>query len=142
MLAAENPIYFYHPVPEDTISPSEIHQLLCLLESEPTVHSTSSSETNRSVFSTEERRHRRMISNRLSARRSRWKKKKHLEGVMNEANRLKLENWEMENKLSVLAHHCYLVQQDSNRLLSESIYLQHKLACLNKILAPSHQPWR
>ncbi|KAH6785059.1 hypothetical protein C2S51_037514 [Perilla frutescens var. frutescens] len=136
-MAIENPVHYQLPVLEETISPSEMHELLSLLESEPTIHSTSSSETNRSVYSTEERKRRRMISNRESARRSRWRKKKLQEDLAHEVNRLKLENQELENWLSVLTHHCHLVQRDSNRLLSESIYLQHKLAGLNEILAPT-----
>ncbi|KAL1564717.1 hypothetical protein AAHA92_07024 [Salvia divinorum] len=134
-MATQNPVLYQLPVLEETISPSEIHQLLSLLDSKPTTRPTSSSETNRSVYSSEERRRRRMISNRESARRSRWRKKKHQEDLASESSRLKLTNRELENQLSTLTQHCHWLQRDSNQLLSESIYLQHRLAGLHEILA-------
>lgn len=137
MMATQNPVHYQLPVLEDTISPSEIQELLALLQPEPTTRATSSSETNRPVYSTNERKRRRMISNRESARRSRWRKKQQHEDLESEVNRLKLENRELENWLALVTHHCHLVQQDSNQLLSESIYLQHKLAGLHEILAPT-----
>lgn len=139
-MSSENPVHYQLPVLEDSITPTEIHELFSLLQSEPTIHSTSSSETNRSVYSIEERKRRRMVSNRESARRSRWRKKKHLEDITNEVNRLKLENRELKNLLCVLTHDCHLVQRDSNRLLTESICLQHKLTGLHQILAPTAMP--
>ncbi|KAL8487711.1 hypothetical protein ACS0TY_023698 [Phlomoides rotata] len=136
MMSAENPVQL--PVLEDNImSPAEIHELLSLFL-EPAIHSASSSETNRSspsVYSTEERKRRRMISNRESARRSRWRKKQLYEDLTNEVNRLNLVNRELKNRLGLLTHDCYSVQRDSNRILSESIYLQHKLRGLQQILA-------
>ncbi|KAI3460134.1 hypothetical protein Pfo_016797 [Paulownia fortunei] len=139
MMSIENPVDYQIPVLEDTLSPTEIHELFSLLQSGPSTHSTSSSETNRSVYSVEERKRRRMVSNRESARRSRLRKKRHLENLTNEVNRLKVENRELKNLLCVLTHDCHLVQRDSNRLLSESIYLQHKLTGLHQILAPTMQ---
>ncbi|KAL1534228.1 hypothetical protein AAHA92_30435 [Salvia divinorum] len=133
MTAIENPVLYQLPVLEETISPSEIHEFL----SQPTTHPISGLETSRSVYSTEERRLRRMISNRESARRSRWRKKKRQEDLASEADRLRLENRELENRLSALANQCHVVQRDSNRLLSESVFLQHRLAGLHEILAPT-----
>lgn len=139
MMSTENPVHYPLPILEHTLTPNEIHDLFSLLQSQPSIHSTSSSETNRSIYSVEERKRRRMISNRESARRSRWRKKQHLENLTNEANRLNLENRELKNRLCMIAHDCHLVQRDSNRLLSESIYLQHKLTGLNQILASTMQ---
>lgn len=135
-MSAENPVLFQFPVQEDNniMSPSEIHQILSFFQ-EPPLHSTSGSETNRTVYSTEERKRRRMISNRESARRSRWRKKQMYEDLTNDVNRLKLENRELKNRLGFLTNDCHTVQRDSNRLLSESIYLQHKLRGLHQILA-------
>ena len=138
MTAVENQVFYQLPILEETIiSPSEIHELLSLLDSQPMTRPTSGSETSRPVYSTEERKRRRMISNRESARRSRWRKKKHQEDLANEADRLRLENRELENRLSALANQCHLVQRESNRLLSESVYLQHRLAGLQEIIAPT-----
>ncbi|PIN21106.1 hypothetical protein CDL12_06207 [Handroanthus impetiginosus] len=135
MISAQNPVHCQPPVLDHTFTPSEIQELFSFLQSEPSFHSTSSSDTNRSVYSTEERKRRRMISNRESARRSRWRKKRHLEDLTNEVNRLKLQNRDLKNRLCLLTHDCHVVQRDSNRLLSESIYLRQKLAGLHQILA-------
>lgn len=95
-----------------------------------------SSETTRSVYSVEERKRRRRISNCESARRSRWRKKKQLEDLTNEMDRLKQENRELKNQLCVLRHQYHAVQRDSIRLMAESNDLQHKLAgCLHQISA-------
>lgn len=141
-MSIKNPVQYQPgPVLEDTLTPAEIHELFSILQSEqpPSTGPTSSSETNRSVYSVEERKRRRMISNRESARRSRLRKKSHLENLTSELKRLRVENRNLKNLLSVLTHDCHLVQRDSNRLLSESIYLQHKLTGLNQILASTSQ---
>ncbi|KAL0432598.1 UNVERIFIED_CONTAM: Basic leucine zipper 4 [Sesamum latifolium] len=136
MMSTENPVHYPLPVLEHSLSPNEINDLFSMLQSsQPSIHSTSSSETNRSLYSLEERKRRRMISNRESARRSRWRKKKHLENLTSEANRLNNENRELKNRLCMIAHDCHFVQRDSNRLLCESIYLQQKLTGLNQMLA-------
>ncbi|KAL7085341.1 hypothetical protein ACP275_14G276700 [Erythranthe tilingii] len=152
MMSIKNPVHhMQNPVLEENhnpLTPNEIHKLFSLvLESEQqqqqqqqqpsSNRSSSSSETNRSIYTVEERKHRRMASNRESARRSRRRKKTHVENITNEVNRLKIENRELKNMLCVLSHDCHLVQSDSDRLLSESIYLQHKLAGLHQILAYS-----
>ncbi|KAK4434334.1 Basic leucine zipper 4 [Sesamum alatum] len=139
MMSTENPVHYPLPVLEHALTPNEINDLFSMLQSQPSINSTSSSETNRSLYSLEERKRRRMISNRESARRSRWRKKKHIENLTSEANRLNIENRELKNRLCMMAHDCHLVQRDSNRLLCESIYLQQKLTGLNQILASAMQ---
>ncbi|XP_051149986.1 basic leucine zipper 4-like [Andrographis paniculata] len=142
MMATENPVAFQLPVLEHSLSPSDIHELFSLLQSEPSIPSTSSSDTfNRAgpVYSLEERKNRRKMSNRESARRSRWRKKTHLDNLTNEANRLRLENRELKNRLCSLTRDCHVVQRHSNRLLTESIFLQRRLAGLRQILPPNLQ---
>ncbi|KAL8030113.1 hypothetical protein ABFX02_14G267300 [Erythranthe guttata] len=147
MMSVENPVHhMQNPVLEENhnpLAPNEIHELFSLVlqseqQQQPSSNRSSSScDTNRSIYTVEERKHRRMASNRESARRSRRRKKTHVENITNEVNRLKIENRELKNMLCVLSHDCHLVQSDSDRLLSESIYLQHKLAGLHQILAYS-----
>ncbi|KAL2242150.1 UNVERIFIED_CONTAM: Basic leucine zipper 4 [Sesamum indicum] len=139
MMSTANPVHYPLPVLEHSLSPNEINDLFSMIQSQPSIHSTSSSETNRSLYSLEERKRRRMVSNRESARRSRWRKKKHLENLTSEANRLNKENRELKNRLCMIAHDCHLVQRDSNRLLCESFYLQQKLSGLNQMLASAMQ---
>ncbi|GER31112.1 basic-leucine zipper transcription factor family protein [Striga asiatica] len=130
----QNPVQDQPPVLQDQIlTPNEIFPLL---QSLPSIKSTSSSDTNRSVYSTEERRQRRMVSNRESARRSRLRKKRHREDLTSEVNLLKVENEELKSCLCVVARDCHLIQMDWNRLLSQSNFLHNKLTGLLQILAP------
>ncbi|KAK1439041.1 hypothetical protein QVD17_04856 [Tagetes erecta] len=75
----------------------------------------------------EERRRRRMISNRESARRSRMRKQKHLENLRNQLNRLKTGNRDLMYRLRTVNLHGKLLRQENNMLVSESVMLQQKL---------------
>lgn len=82
----------------------------------------------------EERRHKRMISNRESARRSRMRKQRHLEGLRNQLSRLKSENRELMNRIGTLVRHAQLFRLDSDRLGSESDQLRRRLAKIHRLL--------
>ncbi|KAI3712997.1 hypothetical protein L1987_71567 [Smallanthus sonchifolius] len=75
----------------------------------------------------EERKRRRMISNRESARRSRVRKQKHLENLRSQLNRLKAGNRDLMNRLRVVNLHGKLLRQENRRLVSESVMFQQKL---------------
>lgn len=75
----------------------------------------------------DERKRRRMISNRESARRSRMRKQKHLEDLRNEVNRLKFEKRDMMNQLRLFTHHSQILQTENELLRSKSVMLQQKL---------------
>ncbi|KAL3505042.1 hypothetical protein ACH5RR_034883 [Cinchona calisaya] len=138
------------PVREDAFTSSELHEILSsLVQSGFPTHSTSGSETTqnglpsnstsgsettRSVYSTEESKSRRMISNRESAKRSRWRKKKQLEDMTNQLNQLILDNIGLKNQLCLVTQNYQAVQRDSTRLLAEYIDLQQKLAGLQQVL--------
>ncbi|KAF8040850.1 hypothetical protein BT93_B2929 [Corymbia citriodora subsp. variegata] len=83
----------------------------------------------------DERKQRRMISNRESARRSRMRKQKHLENLRNQANRLKVENREVSNRLRLVLYHCYLLRRSNDQLRSEQSMLRHKLSNMQQILS-------
>ncbi|GMH06344.1 hypothetical protein Nepgr_008184 [Nepenthes gracilis] len=83
---------------------------------------------------TDERKQRRMESNRASARRSRMRKKKHLENLREQVNRLKLENRESKNRLRFVVHLCECVQIENDRLRAESVVLQRTLKETGRIL--------
>ncbi|XP_044475958.1 basic leucine zipper 4-like [Mangifera indica] len=121
---------------ETGFTSDEIEELLSLLSSEDSVSPNSGSEgSNRTVYTVDERKQRRMISNRESARRSRWRKKRHLENLMEELNRLKEENREMKNNLSWAMNKSQLVWRDNERLTSEFVILWGRLSELNQISA-------
>ncbi|KAL8165972.1 hypothetical protein V2J09_007471 [Rumex salicifolius] len=62
----------------------------------------------------------RKISNRESARRSRWRKKRHLEDVTVQMNQLKAQNREFKNRLGSLLYQLYAVNTQNERLRVES----------------------
>ncbi|KAJ0726361.1 putative transcription factor bZIP family [Helianthus annuus] len=83
--------------------------------------------SNDIVNAMEERKRRRKISNRESARRSRMRKQKHLEDMRSQLNRLKTENRALMNRLRAVNLHGKLVRNENQQLMSESVMLQQKL---------------
>ncbi|CAI9272456.1 unnamed protein product [Lactuca saligna] len=82
----------------------------------------------------DERKRRRMISNRESARRSRMRKQKHLENLRNQVNRHKSVNREIMNQLRFISHHAQVIRQENERLRSESVILRQKLWDMRQVL--------
>lgn len=76
---------------------------------------------------------RRMISNRESARRSRMRKQRHLENLRSEVNRLRFENRELVNQLRGLQHGCEVLGQENNRLRVETVAIRQKLIIMRLI---------
>lgn len=82
----------------------------------------------------DERKQRRMLSNRESARRSRMRKQRHLENLRSQLNRLKMENRELTNRLQFVLFHWQRVRTDNDRLRSEHSLLRRKLSELRELL--------
>lgn len=82
----------------------------------------------------DERKQRRMISNRESARRSRMRKQKHLENLRNQVKRFKVGNRDLMNRLHTMILHSQIVRLENERLQVESVMLQQKLWDLRQIL--------
>ncbi|XWS41740.1 hypothetical protein CRYUN_Cryun17cG0109000 [Craigia yunnanensis] len=91
-------------------------------------------EPNQPVSIIDERKRKRMISNRESAKRSRMRKQKHLENLRNQVNRLRIENRELTNRLRFVLYHCHRVRTDNDRLQSEYSMLRQKLWDIRQIL--------
>ncbi|KAK8606920.1 hypothetical protein V6N13_052672 [Hibiscus sabdariffa] len=91
-------------------------------------------ESNQTVSIIDERKRRRMISNRESARRSRMRKQRHLENLRNQANRLRFENRQLTNRLGFVLYHCHRVRTDNDRLQSEHSMLRQQLSDIQQIL--------
>ncbi|XP_054810621.1 bZIP transcription factor 53-like [Prosopis cineraria] len=83
----------------------------------------------------EERKRRRMISNRESARRSRMRKQKHLENLRLQVNRFRIQNRELNSRLQFLLHHYNRVSTENEWLRSEQTRLRQKLHSITQILA-------
>ncbi|CAK9143680.1 unnamed protein product [Ilex paraguariensis] len=93
-----------------------------------------SEESNQMASVIDERKQRRMISNRESARRSRMRKQKNLENIRNQVTRLKIGNRELANQLRVATHHCQLLGNDNHRLRSEAVMLRQRLWDIRQVL--------
>ncbi|CAI8599367.1 unnamed protein product [Vicia faba] len=130
------------PVLETMLSESEIQYLISLINQPeyPTSPRSGSQGSNRTVYSSEERKLRRMKSNRESAQRSRSRKKKHLENMTNRLNRLKIQNLELKNQLSFTMHKYLLLSLENEQLISESIALLATLSDLCAILSNTYKP--
>uniref|UniRef100_A0A7N0SXH5 BZIP domain-containing protein n=1 Tax=Kalanchoe fedtschenkoi TaxID=63787 RepID=A0A7N0SXH5_KALFE len=112
---------------------SELEELLSQFQTGS--GSSSGSDVNhRTVYSTDERKKRRMVSNRESARRSRWRKKTHLENLATELNRLKAQNREFKNRFSTAVCLNQTVRRENERLKAESLVLWARLCNLSQIL--------
>ncbi|KAL9245853.1 hypothetical protein vseg_019455 [Gypsophila vaccaria] len=82
---------------------------------------------------TDERKRKRKLSNRESARRARKRKQEHLQNLRNEADRLEREKQEGTNRLGLMIHNLHLITNDNNRLKAECVILQRRLMELNQI---------
>ncbi|CAN6583050.1 unnamed protein product [Malus baccata var. baccata] len=124
---------FECPVQETVLTTAEIQELLSLLQAGNSA-SPSSDGSNREVDTVDERKRRRMTSNRESARRSRWRKKRHLEDLTSEVDRLKIENQELKNRLGLVAQKCHVLWRENDLMTSESLALRARLSDLYRIL--------
>ncbi|KAJ8439728.1 LOW QUALITY PROTEIN: hypothetical protein Cgig2_009552 [Carnegiea gigantea] len=85
--------------------------------------SPGSDELNQIGSTMDERKRRRMISNRESARRSRMRKQRHLENLRNQMNRLKTQNREWVNRLRFIAQYIF---QERERSAQDRVHLLAK----------------
>ncbi|CAL0331753.1 unnamed protein product [Lupinus luteus] len=93
-----------------------------------------SGDSNRGVTIMEERKRRRMVSNRESARRSRMRKQKHSENLRNQLNLFRVENRELNTRLQFLMNHCNCVQTENDWLRSERTLLCQKLSNISQFM--------
>ncbi|KAB1203959.1 Regulatory protein opaque-2 [Morella rubra] len=127
---------FQCPVSEESgLTAEELQELLSIFQSGDSVSPNSCSEgSSRAVFTNDERKIRRMKSNRESARRSRMRKKKRIEDLKDQVNQLQMENQELKNRLGLTLRQSQVEWLDNQRLRSESIALCTRLSDLYRIL--------
>ncbi|KAG2318610.1 hypothetical protein Bca4012_055188 [Brassica carinata] len=82
----------------------------------------------------EQRKRKRMLSNRESARRSRMKKQKLLDDLTAQVNNLKEQNNEIVTSVSITTQHYLTVEAENSVLRAQLDELSHRLESLNDII--------
>ncbi|EOA34623.1 hypothetical protein CARUB_v10022186mg [Capsella rubella] len=115
------------------ITGDELNDILAFLQSDE-------SDNPSEVVPVDEKKRRRTISNRESAKRSRLKKKKRFEELTEEVNRLNLRNQELKNRLANVVSCGNEISNENNRLKTESVCLEIRLLELYRFLVAIQSP--
>ncbi|XVE49010.1 hypothetical protein DITRI_Ditri01bG0047600 [Diplodiscus trichospermus] len=83
----------------------------------------------------DERKRKRMISNRESARRSRMRKQKHLDDLMAQVAQLRKENHQIITRINITTQHYLNVEAENSVLRAQASELSHRLQSLNEIIS-------
>ncbi|TMX05291.1 hypothetical protein EJD97_025136 [Solanum chilense] len=83
----------------------------------------------------DQRKRKRMISNRESARRSRMRKQKHLDDLMSQVTTLRKENNQILTSMNVTTQHYLNVEAENSILRAQLSELSRRLESLNEIIA-------
>ncbi|KAL3640351.1 hypothetical protein CASFOL_015319 [Castilleja foliolosa] len=86
-----------------------------------------------------DRKRRRMVSNRESARRSRVRKQKHLEDLSNQLDELRIENRKLTDWFRQAVCYKELIHRENEKLRSESAVLRQHLWDLRQVLLVQRQ---
>ncbi|KAI8014569.1 bZIP transcription factor 11 [Camellia lanceoleosa] len=82
----------------------------------------------------DQRKRKRMESNRESARRSRMRKQKHLNDLVNQVAQLRKENNQINTSVSITTQHYLNVEAENSVLRAQMDELSQRLQSLNDIL--------
>ncbi|GAU35946.1 hypothetical protein TSUD_394940 [Trifolium subterraneum] len=82
----------------------------------------------------DQRKRKRMISNRESARRSRMRKQKHLDDLVSQVAKLRKENQEMLTSVNITTQQCLSVEAENSVLKAQMNELSNRLESLNEIV--------
>ncbi|KAJ0261015.1 hypothetical protein HA466_0042180 [Hirschfeldia incana] len=115
----------------DLISYPQIQELNNL-QSPASHNSTTSDEPTEETFVINERKQRRMVSNRESARRSRMRKQRHLDELLSQVAWLRSENHQILDKLNKASDRNDLVLQENLILKEENLELRQVITSMKK----------
>ncbi|XP_073306666.1 bZIP transcription factor 44-like [Primulina huaijiensis] len=82
----------------------------------------------------DQKKRKRMESNRESARRSRMRKQKHLDDLLAQVSQIKKENNEILNNINITTQHYLNVESENSILRAQMLELSQRLHSLNEIL--------
>ncbi|KAF8118006.1 hypothetical protein N665_0006s0010 [Sinapis alba] len=103
------------------------------LQSPASNNSTTSDEATEESFVINERKQRRMVSNRESARRSRMRKQRHLDELLSQVAWLRSENHQILDKLNKATDSNDLVLQENLVLKEENVELRQVITSMKKL---------
>ncbi|CAB4290123.1 unnamed protein product [Prunus armeniaca] len=83
----------------------------------------------------DQRKRKRMISNRESARRSRMRKQKHLDDLMAQMAELKKENNQIITSVNITSQHYMNIEAENSVLRAQADELNNRLQSLNEIVS-------
>ncbi|KAK8529951.1 hypothetical protein V6N13_102841 [Hibiscus sabdariffa] len=81
-----------------------------------------------------ERKRKRMISNRESARRSRMRKQKHLDDLQAQVTQLRHDSHQILTRVNITTQHYLNVEAENSVLRAQANELSHRLQSLNEII--------
>ncbi|KAF3435737.1 hypothetical protein FNV43_RR22829 [Rhamnella rubrinervis] len=83
----------------------------------------------------DQRKRKRMISNRESARRSRMRKQKHLDDLTAQVAQLRKENHEIITNINITTQHYMNIEAENSILRAQMGELSHRLQSLDEIIS-------
>ncbi|KAF9688162.1 hypothetical protein SADUNF_Sadunf02G0168500 [Salix dunnii] len=95
---------------------------------------SSGSDSDPRYATLDERKRKRMISNRESARRSRMRKQKQMEDLVNEASKLQNENNQLRQGINAAHERLMEMESANNVLRAQAVELTERLRSLNSLL--------
>ncbi|GMN55698.1 hypothetical protein TIFTF001_024811 [Ficus carica] len=99
------------------------------------VQQTSGSDQEDLQALMDQRKRKRMISNRESARRSRMRKQKHLDDMTAQVAQLRKENHQIMTRVSIATQHYMSLEAENSVLRAQVGELSHRLQSLDEIIA-------
>ncbi|OWM83874.1 bZIP transcription factor 11-like [Punica granatum] len=100
----------------------------------PSLNQTSCSNEDLQTL-LDQRKRKRMISNRESARRSRMRKQKQLNDLIAQSSQLRSENQQITSSIGITTQHYLHIETENSVLKAQVGELRHRLESLNEIIS-------